>query len=120
MKQYLANGLVVDKIHRILRFRQSKWLKPYIDLNTDLRRNSKDEFGKVTFKTMINAVYGKTMENLRKHRIVKLAKSWDGRYGAKHLISSPSFHNRTIFDEMLMTIEMKKNNILFNKSLYIV
>ncbi|CAG9836230.1 unnamed protein product [Diabrotica balteata] len=119
LKQAIAHGLVITKIHRVLQFKQSAWLKPYIDLNTELRTKAKSKFEQNHFKLKINSIYGKTMENIRKHRIVKLTRQWQGRYGAKNLIASPKFHNRTIFDADLMAIEMKKTELLFNKPLYI-
>ncbi len=119
LKQALANGLKIKKLHRILSFRQAPWLKSYIDLNTNLRAQAITNFAKNLFKLMNNAVFGKTMENIRKHRIVKLIKKWGGRYGAQNLIASPLFHSRAIFDENLVAIEMNKSNLIFNKPLYI-
>lgn len=119
LKQVLANGLKLTKIHRVLKFKQSPWLKPYIDLNTKLRTQATTNFEINLYKLSINAIFGKTMENIRKHRIVKLVNKWEGRYGAKSLISHPTFHNRTIFDEHLMAIELNKTEIVFNKPLYI-
>ena len=119
LKMALANGLQLTKIHRVLQFKQSTWLKPYIDLNTNLRTKATSAFAKNNYKLANNANFGKTMENVRKHRNVKLVSKWEGRYGAKNLIASPNFHNRTIFDENLMAIELSKTNIVFNKPLYV-
>ncbi|XP_050513837.1 uncharacterized protein LOC126889531 [Diabrotica virgifera virgifera] len=119
LKQALNAGLKLTKIHKVLKFQQSAWLKPYIDLNTKLRTAATTAFEKDLYKLANNAIFGKTMENIRKHRIVKLVSKWEGRYGAKNLISSPRFHNRTIFDENLMAIELNKTNLTFNKPLYI-
>lgn len=121
LKQCLKNGLILRKIHRILEFEQSDWLKKYIDLNTFHRQNAKNDFDKKFFKKQNNAVYGKTMENVEKYREIKIVDSWENKYrhlGARAYIAKPNFHSLTVFTNNLIAIELEKTKIFYNKPIY--
>ena len=104
------------KVHRIIEFEQEAWLKEYIDVNTELRKKATNDFEKYFFKLMNNAVFGKTMENVRKHRDIKLVKAVKKR---NKLVSEPNFHTRKLIDNNLGIIEMRKVKVKMNKPIYL-
>ena len=89
MKQALNYGLILKKLHRIIQFNQEAWLKPYINMNTKFRKEAKNDFEKDFFKLMNNSVFGKAMENVRKHRDIKLVTTGKKR---NQLVSEPNYH----------------------------
>ena len=85
-------------------------------MNTELRKAAKNDFEKDLFKFMNNSVFGKTMENIRKHRDVKLVTT--GKKRSK-LVSEPNYHTINLISEDLSIIEMKKTKVKMNKSIYL-
>ena len=94
LKQALNHGLVLKKIHRVIEFRQEAWLKPYIDMNTKLRTKAKNDFEKYFFKLMNNSVFGKTIDNVRNHRDIKLVTTSERR---NKLVSEQNYHTTKFF-----------------------
>ena len=104
------------KVHRVIEFDQEAWLKEHIDVNTELRKKATNDFEKDFFKLMNNAVFGKTMENVRKHRDIKLVKTDKKR---NKLVSEPNFHTMKLIDNNLAIIEMRKVKVKMNKPIYL-
>ena len=116
LKQALNHGLKLKQIHRVTEFNQKEWLKPYIDMNAELRKASKNDFEKDLFKLMNNSVFGKTMENIRKYRDIKLVTTDKKR---SKLVSEPNYHTINLISEDLSIIEMKKTKVKMNKPIYL-
>ena len=115
LKQALNHGLKLTKVHRIIQFDQEAWLKPYIDMNTDLRKHAKNDSEKDFFRLMNNLVFGKTMENVRNHRDIKLVTT-DKRRSI--LASEPNDHSSKCISKDLMIMEMRKVEVKMNKPIY--
>ena len=116
LKQALNHGLKLTKVHSVIEFRQEYWLKPYIDMNTELRKNAKNDFEKDFFKLMNNSVFGKTMENVRNHRDIKIVTT-DKRRSI--LASEPNYHSTKYISKDLLIMEMKKVEVRMNKPIYL-
>ena len=118
LQLYLSLGLRLTKVHRALRFEQSRWMEPYISLNTKLRKKATSGFEKDLFKLMDNSVFGKTMENLRNRVDVKLVRA-DEDDRLRRLIASPSFARASIFDDDLAAIQLHKSRLVLNRPVYV-
>ena len=109
LKQALNHGLVLKKVYRVIKFNQKACLKPYIDMNTKLNQKAKNNVEN-------NAVSGKTMENVRKHRNIKLVTTERRR---NYLVSESIYHTTKFFTKNLLAIEMRKTQVLMNKLVYV-
>ena len=116
LNQALQHGLRLDRIHRAIEFDQSLWLKTYIDFYTQQRTAATNDFEKDFFKLMNNSVFGKMMENIRKHRNIKLVMTEE-----KYLctVMRPNFKSGVLFGENLMSCEMGKIKVVMNKPVYL-
>ena len=116
LQLYLSLGLKVTKVHRVLKFNQSPWLKKYIDFNTQMRAKAKNSFEKDFFKLMNNSVFGKTMENLRKREDIKLVVD---KEKLLKLTSKPSFISSKTFNEDLVAVHKIKPTLFLNRPAYV-
>ena len=116
LKQALNHELILKKFHRVIPFNEEAWLREYIDLNTELRKQAKNDFEKDFFKLMNNSVFGKTMGNVMKHRDIKLVTTDKRR---NQLVSKLNYHATKCFSDNLLAIEMKKIKAKINKPVYL-
>ena len=114
--QCLRLGMKLKRIHRGIKFVESEWMKSYIDMNTKLRTNAKNNFEKDHYKLMNNSVFGKTMENIRNRKNVKLVNNEEK---ARKLIAKPNYSSCKIFSENLISVHMKKTSLVMNKPVYL-
>ena len=106
----------LTKIHRVLKFKQSDWLKTYIDFNAEKKEISVNCFEKRFFKLKINSIYGKTMENLRNWVNVRLVNS---ARDYKKYVSKPSFVSQKFFSKDLIAIHEIKPVLTLDKPIYV-
>ena len=116
LQSYLSLGLKLKKIHRVLEFDQSPWLKQYIDFNTQKRTHAKNSFEKDFFKLMNNSVFGKTMENIRKRVDVRLVTS---KEKLLKMTSKPTFVSSKIFNENLVAVHKIKETLTMNRPAFV-
>jgi len=116
LQLYVSLGLKIKKVHRVLEFNQSPWLKKYIDFNTQKRSQAKNSFEKDFFKLMNNSVFGKTMENIRKRVNVELVTR---KEKLLKLASKPTYVSSKIFNEDLVAVHKIKETLTLNRPAYI-
>ena len=116
LHQALVYGLKLVRVHRVISFSQSAWMKSYIDMNTELRSKCKDEFGKKFYKLMNNSVFGKTMESVRNRINIKLCRTPE--YIQKQM-SKPTYKGNIEFSKDFTAITLDKTEVYYNKPIYI-
>jgi hypothetical protein len=116
LKLYLSLGMVLRNIHRVLSFNQSDWMSEYIDFNTNKRREAKTDFEKDLFKLLVNSIYGKSLQNDRKHKDVSLVTD---EKKLCRLTRKPGFKCFKIYNETLTAVQCAKNILKLNKPIYL-
>ena len=116
LQLYLSLGIKLTKIHRALQFKQSDWMKKYIEFNTEKRKNATNDFEKDFFKLMINSVYGKTMANLRKRINVRFVNN---EKDFLKYTSKPTYVTHKLFDKDFAAIHEIKPVLVLNKPIYV-
>ena len=116
LKQYLELGLKLKKVHRVLEFNQSNWLKCYIELNTELRRNATCKFDEDQAKLMNNSYFGKTCENVRKYKDVQICTD---KATIQKLMKKERCDGWTTYNENLAAVLMDRQTVKLNKPRYV-
>ena len=116
LKFYLRQGMVLRKVYSFIKFKQTKWLKPYIEFNTNQRSKATTDFEKDYFKLMNNSYYGKTCENVRNRVEIELVTKRDKLI---KLHNNPRFKDEKRFDENLCAVLKRITNIKFDKPIFI-
>ena len=116
LKYYMERGLILDRVHRAISFKQRRWLKPYIELNQDKRAAAKSDFEKNFCKLMNNSVYGKTCENQKRRSDVRLV-TCDSKL--KKLTEKPHLKRFSIFGKDLAAVELQKVLARIDKPFYV-
>ena len=114
---YLKQGMKLKRVHRVLEFEQECWMEPYIRMNTEFRKQAKNDFEKNFYKLMNNSIFGKTMENLRNRVDIKIVRS-NEKDKIRKLVASPLYSRHVIFTNDLVGIDMRKSRLLLNKPVY--
>jgi hypothetical protein len=115
LQLYLKLGLKIKSIHRVLQFQQKPWMAPYIMYNTEKRKETSSAFQKNFYKLMNNSVFGKTMENVRKHKNIELVHREDR---LRKLSAKPTYKHTTIFQEDLVAVELLQTKVKLCKPSY--
>ena len=117
LKFYLKQGMKLKRVKRALEFEQECWMEPYIRMNTEFRKQAKNDFEKNFYKLMNNSVFGKTMENLRNRVDIRIVRS-NEKDKIRKLVASPLYARHVIFTNDLVGIDMHKSRLLLNKPVY--
>ena len=118
LQQYLKLGMKLKKVHRTLDYDQECWMEPYVQMNTEFRKQAKNDFEKNFYKLINNSVFGKRMENFRKHTDIKIVRS-DEKEKIRKLTANPSYAGFQLFSNNLSGIRRRKEKLVLNKPIYV-
>ena len=118
LKFYIRHGMIIDKVHNIISFKQSRWIEKYISYNTEKRNKAKNDFEKDFYKLLNHAFYGKTMENVRNRLKIKFIKKDDYRKIIEYQ-SKLTFNGIHKSYENCDSYTLKQNEVLMNKPIYL-
>ena len=118
LKFYVRHGMIVDKVHDIISFKQSSWLEKYINFNTQKRNQAVNDFEKDFYKLLNNTFYGKTMENVRNPLKIKFSKRDDYREIIKQQ-SKLTFNGIHKSYENCYSYTVRQNEVLMDKPIYL-
>ena len=113
---YILQGAKSTKVHRILEFKQNDWMKPYIHFNTARRKEATNEADENLFKLLNNAVYGKSMKNMRKRMKVRVTTT---KKEFLKYASTPTYINHNIYGKDFVVNHEKKELLTLNKPIYV-
>jgi len=116
LKYYMEHGLKLVKVHSAIKYKQSKWMAPYIEVNQNKGKEARTEFSKDSYKLLNNSVFGKTCENQKKRTNIKLVND---QAKLMKLVAKQELMNVEIFDENLAAVEMQKIKLNISKPFYV-
>jgi hypothetical protein len=115
LQYYVSMGLKITQIHRVIKFRQSRWLESYIDYNTTMRSKGTTDFEKDFYKLMNNSVFGKLMEDIRKRTNVELVVN---ECRMEKVVASPLYNYHKIINENIVAVAKHQPSIKLDKPVY--
>lgn len=122
LNECLENGLLLRKVHRVLKFKQKPWLKPYVDFNTEQRAVATSTTEKDFYKLMNNSIYGKAITNVENYSGVKIFQHWfmkGSKRGGFHATARPEYHSHAITSDNSITVQYNKTKHVFKFPVYV-
>lgn len=113
---YTEMGMKIIRVHRVMSFQQSAWMKPYVEFNTEMRKKATTELDKNLYKLLVNAVFGKTMENVRAYKNIEMVTS---ATRMRKVLKKPHFERAVIFTDNLVACSVRRTKTMLNKPIYI-